>query len=163
MPPHTSSRPSSRLVTRVALATLAVLVALMGCTHLDDILSPGKREPAAQAPAQVGLSAQLPSLARNAAASVQLRVQSFYQRADDSRVPITTQVITLEDVPTQQVPLTIDLSACLADTQRKGAGTGAECLVLLDVTLLLADRTVDAQTVGPLHLQAGVSTTVAEP
>ncbi|WP_158508932.1 InlB B-repeat-containing protein [Gemmatirosa kalamazoonensis] len=146
---------------RTALAALSAVLAV-GCGRLDDALSPGRRDPDAQTPARIGLTAQLPSFARGSAAVVRLRVQATYRRADGTSVTLGgPQTLSLGDVATQQVPLSIDLAPCLADPQRESAGSA--CVVTLNLTLLADDREVDAQTVGPLRLQAGATSTVPDP
>lgn len=152
--------PGPRRRAALAAAMLAAATLVAACGRLEDALSPGRR--ADEAPARVALAARLPALSKARAATVQLRLQAFYARADGTRVPMTAQVVPLDDAPTQQVPIAIDLSACLADAQRADDPAGA-CVVTIDVTLLEGDRVVDRQTVGPLKLQAGGVATVAEP
>ncbi|WP_309669653.1 Ig-like domain-containing protein [Gemmatimonas sp.] len=150
-----------------ALAAAAAAALLAACSDPADVTSPDRN-----APASIALTT---SVMASQASVVQLKVQSAYLRQGGTTVDIGTQTITLSDVPTQQVPISIDLAACLADDSRAGlsAGTGSsgaalppaddECVVRLLVELVLDGAAVDRQTVGPISLSPGVQKTVTAP
>lgn len=150
---------------RIGLTTAAALVA--GCSDPADVTRPGST-----APASVAL---MTSVMASQAAVVQLKVQSAYYRQGGTTVDIGTQTLTLSDVPSQQIPISIDLATCLADNSRSGltgtsGSTGAalppaadECVVRLLVDLVLDGSAVDRQTVGPISLSPGVQRTIATP
>ena len=154
---------------RIGLTALAAAAAalLAACSDPADVTSPDRN-----APASIALTT---SVMASQASVVQLKVQSAYLRQGGTTVDIGTQTITLSDVPTQQVPISIDLAACLADDSRAGltAGTGStgaalppaddECVVRLLVELVLDGAAVDRQTVGPISLSPGVQKTVTAP
>ncbi len=148
---------------RTAVAALLALT-LVACSDPADVTSPDHT-----APASIALTT---SVMASQASVVQLTVQSAYLRQGGTTVDIGTQTITLADVPTQQVPISVDLAACLADASRAGP-TGAngvvaapaadECVVRLLVDLVLDGAAVDRQTVGPVSLSPGVQKTVSAP
>lgn len=147
--------------------TAGVTALLAACSDPADVTSPDRN-----APASIALTT---SVMASRASVVQLKVQSAYLRQGGTTVDIGTQTITLSDVPTQQVPISIDLAACLADNARAGqtAANGSssaalppaadECVVRLLVDLILDGAAVDRQTVGPVSLSPGVQKTVSTP
>jgi hypothetical protein len=142
---------------RVASAVLLLGGVATGCGRVADVVSPGR---AGLAPARLALAARLPALAQVGTAA--LRIGAAYDRAGGAPTSLGTQTLTLGDARTQDVPVSIDLSACLNDPQRlrpEGAPAAA-CSVRLTVTLLLDERVVDEQTVGPLLLVPGTTTAV---
>jgi hypothetical protein len=148
----------SRTVSRAALAA-ALLVGTAGlsaCGGVADLVAPGQK---GLAPARLALSATLPALQQQGTAS--LRVSATYERTDGSQVPLGTQTIALTDARTQDVPVPIELGACLNDPQRRVGSTGGQgaCTVRLTVALLLDQRVLDEQTAGPFVLQPGVTVT----
>ncbi|WP_373069763.1 InlB B-repeat-containing protein [Gemmatimonas sp.] len=142
----------------------AALLALASCSDPADVTNPDQN-----APASIALTT---SVMASQASVVQLKVQSAYLRQGGATVDISTQTITLSDVPTQKVPISIDLSACLADASRAGP-TGAagvvaapaadECVVRVLIELVLDSAAVDRQTVGPISLSPGVQKIVSTP
>jgi trimeric autotransporter adhesin len=98
-------------------------------------------------------------------AAGQLRVTSSYVRIGGARVPLDVQSASLSDEREQSVPVTIDLGRCLQDPQRQSGTAPAssdDCLVQLDVDLLVNGATVDRQTVGPLSLRGGQTQTIGQ-
>ena len=158
----TSMKHSIRIGLTGGIAAL-----LAACSDPADVTSPDRN-----APASIALTT---SVMASQASVVQLKVQSAYLRQGGTTVDIGTQTITLSDVPTQQVPISIDLAACLADNSRagltaSGGSTGAalpaaadECVVRLLIDLVLDGAAVDRQTVGPVSLSPGVQKTVSAP
>ena len=149
---------------RATATATAALLALAACSDPADVTSPDRN-----APASITLMA---SVSASQATVVQLTVQSAYLRQGGASVDIGTQTITLADVPTQQVPISIDLATCLADASRAGptGPTGAvaapaddECVVRLVVDLVLDGAAVDRQAVGPVSLSPGMQKTVSTP
>lgn len=142
----------------LAAALLAATAGLTACGGVADLVAPGRT---GLAPARLALAARLPALQQAGVAS--LRVSATYERADGSQVPLSTQTFPLSAERTQDVPVPIELGACLNDAQRRAtAGEGA-CTVRLALTLLLDDRVLDEQTVGPFVLQPGVTVSAASP
>jgi len=150
---------------RIGLTATAALFA--ACSDPADVTSLDRN-----APASIAL---MTSVTASRASVVQLKVQTAYLRQGGTTVDIGTQTITLSDVPTQQVPISIDLATCLADDSRagltaSGGSTGAalppaadECVVRLLVDLILDGAAVDRQTVGPVSLSPGLQKAVSAP
>lgn len=153
---------STRRARRATFALLAGLTAALGAcadgAGVADPLAPG-----ASRPARVALAA---SVSNSAAAVAQVRVTARYRLQGGSAALLSSQSITLTETASQQVPVSLDLAACLRDTNRAGASGAAaadECLVELDLELLLDNVSVDRQLVGPLSLRPGQTSTVAQP
>ncbi len=138
----------------VAAALLAGAGGLTACAGVSDLVAPGAK---GFAPARLALSATVPALQQAGVAA--LRVSATYERADGSQVPLTTQTFPLTSERTQDVPVPIDLGACLNDAQRSRAGTTGDgaCVVRLSLTLLLDERVLDTQAIGPFVLQPGAT------
>ena len=153
--PSRSFRRSVVAALRAAGAVLLLGTVAGGCGRVADVVSPGRAE---LAPARLALAARLPALAQVGTAA--LRVDATYDRAGGS-APLGTQTIPLTEARTQDVPVSIDLATCLNDPQRlrpEGAPAGA-CSVGLTVALLLDERVVDEQAIGPFLLLPGTTTT----
>lgn len=144
---------------RIAVPVLGLLAALAACSDPADVTSPNPN-----APASIAFSA---SVSASRATVVQLAVKAKYLRQGGTAVDMSAQTLTLSDVATQQVPVTIDLAPCLADAARAGSSGAApaadECVVRLDVDLILDGASVDRQVIGPLSLSPGVQRTVTQP
>jgi hypothetical protein len=116
------------------------------------------------APARLALDAQVRFQTTGTAA---LRVNARYPRLDQTLVTLDTLSVALTDATTQQVPLSINLAACLGDAQRAGVGGAApaadECIVQLELALLTNGQVVDRNTVRNLSVRPGQTTTVTTP
>lgn len=152
VPRPTRSRIRSLTASHVAVATLALTALLGACA--DNSAGPARQ------PAQLLLSA---SFQTTTGSNDDVRIASGYLLQDGSYSPLSTQSLRLSGAP-QAVPVGIDLAACLANAQR-GALPGTsiaadECVVRLEIQLLVDGLPVDRQYVGPISLRPGVTTTV---
>ncbi|GLC24997.1 InlB B-repeat-containing protein [Roseisolibacter agri] len=139
----------------LAAALLAATAGLTACGSVSDLVAPGTK---GFAPARLALSATVPALQQLQQGGVAaLRVSATYERADGSQVPLSTQTFPLTSERTQDVPVPIDLGACLNDAQRRAATGEGACVVRLSLTLLLDDRVLDTQAIGPFVLQPGAT------
>ncbi len=140
------------------VTTLAA--ALFASSLLGACADDGSTGPGAGQQARLMLSA---SLQQTAAATEEVRIATSYVLLSGGTTPLSSQSINLTG-STQTVPVGIDLSNCLRDSQRaglNGAAPGAdECVVQLDVQLVLDGLPVDRHQVGPLSLRPGVTTTI---
>ena len=146
------------------LALWPMLFALGACGDIARVLTPGSR--AANGPAMISFTASVPRRVATANDVVTLNVTASYRRTDGSLVPIGAQVLSLSSESVQSVPIPIDVVTCLADAARDlggGPATGTSCAVVLNLSLVVNGIVVDQQTVGPLRLQPGGTTTVSEP
>lgn len=116
------------------------------------------------APARLSLDASVRFQTTTGAA---LGVLASYQRANETLVRIDSQSIALTEAASQQVPITIDLGACLRDPLRAGrAGAppaADECVVTFELALITSGQEVDRQTLRNLSMRPGATTTVNEP
>ncbi len=156
----------SSLVPRAwrRLALLPALIALGACGDIARMVTPGSRAP--NGPAMIAFTASVPRRVASVTDVVALNVTASYLRADGTRVRIGSQSIALTSDAVQSVPIPVDVGTCLADVSRDvGAGTStdASCAVVLNLALLINGVVVDEQVVGPLRLQPGATTTVAQP
>lgn len=83
-------------------------------------------------------------------------VTPAYERTSGDPVALVGAKTVNVSGTSASVPLDLDLSACLADPAHSG---GDACNVRMTVTLAAGDRTLDAQTVGPVALKGGGSAT----
>lgn len=117
--------------------------------------------PAGRAVAQLVLSAQAALAAGTS--NVTLRVAPAYERANGERVALATQSAAFAAGSAQQPPFNLDITACLADTARRGAdqgtGTAAVCVVHAALVLQSGTRTLDSLDVGPITVRAGGTAT----
>ncbi len=164
------SRPRS-LMQRAAsawrTAALApLLLAAVACGDITRLVSPGSKGPSG--PAMVAFTASVPRRVSTANDVVTLNVTALYLRADGTRVKIGSQQLTLTSDPLQSVPIPVDVGTCLADASRDVSGSTAAtastaCAVILELALAVNGVIVDQQTVGPLRLSPGGTTTVSQP
>ena len=149
------------------LAALApLLIAATACGDITRMVSPGTKGPAG--PAMIAFTASVPRRVSSATDVVTLNVTAYYLRADGTRVKIGSQLLTLTTDPLQSVPIPVDVGTCLADAARdvSGATSGnaaSACAVILELALVVNGTIVDQQTVGPLRLSPGGTTTVSQP
>jgi hypothetical protein len=109
--------------------------------------------------AQLGFSADVVS----GAAAADLRVIFNYQRLDGSFAALGSHTVSLASDAEQLVPVTVDLGACLRDAQHVSSGSASDdCLVQLDVQLVVGGAVVDRQIVGPISLRGGQSQTLGQ-
>lgn len=151
---------------RRAAALAPLLLAVTACGDITRMLSPGSQGPTG--PAMIAFTASVPRRVSNATDVVTLDVTASYLRADGTRVKIGSQLLTLTTDALQSVPIPVDVGSCLADAARDVSGTtagngAAACAVILELALVVNGTTVDRQTVGPLRLAPGATTTVAQP
>lgn len=144
--------PTRRVRRRAPLPWLLMAVLLAaGC--LDD-RGLGPDGPSAR----LALRAQLGALAVSA-----VRLEGAYLRSDGSSGALGTQQLSLPagSAPgtSVQLPVTLDLAACLADPLSSPGG-GA-CTVTLTLVLLDGARELDRVIVGPLVLRPGETSTPA--
>ncbi|MFN9088173.1 MAG: InlB B-repeat-containing protein [Gemmatimonadaceae bacterium] len=157
---------STRRARPATFALLAGLTAALGAcadgAGVADSVAPGM--PGGDRPARVAVAA---SVSYSAAAAAEVRVTARYRLQGGALAPLSTQSITLTDVPSQQVPISLDLANCLRDATRAGLGSAAaaadECVVQLELQLFLDGVSVDRQLVGPLSLRPGQTSTITEP
>lgn len=145
--------------TRLRLAATAALILLAACSGDTPTASSTDR----MVPARLALDATVRFQTTGTAA---LRVNTSYDRSNQSLVPLDTQTVSLTDAASQQVPLTIDLSACLRDPQRAtpaGDAAADACLVTMELALIINGQIVDRRTVGGLSMRPGRTTTVNQP
>ncbi|HCT59001.1 MAG TPA: hypothetical protein DGD08_17510 [Gemmatimonas aurantiaca] len=142
-------------VTTLAAALFAS--SLLGACADDGSTGPGT---GTGQQARLMLSA---SLQQTAAASEEVRIATSYILLSGGTTSLSSQSISLTG-SSQTVPVGIDLSNCLRDSQRaglNGVAPGAdECVVQLSVQLYLDGLPVDQHQVGPLSLRPGVTTTI---
>ncbi len=157
-------RRLASLHTLLLAAPLALLALVAGCgAGSTDSTAPA----AALAPARVALAASVGPIAQASAGPVTLDVAVSYLRAAGAPVSLGIQHFTLGDAGTQQLPITVDVSTCLADPARSGAalGTGVNgtCELRLDLVLRQGDVVLDRQTIGPVLARPGQTAAVAQP
>ncbi len=137
------------------VGSLASLFLIGGCADSSTV------GPGADQPAQLVISASFQSVP---GPGETVQITSAYLLKNGSYSPLSTQSITLSGT-TQSVPVGIDLANCLADTQRSGIdGTPVasdECVVRIEVQLLINSAQVDRQFIGPISLRPGSVTTIA--
>lgn len=148
------------LPTRLRLFAAAALALAAACSGEPSSTGVDRLVP----PAQLALDATVRFQTTGSAA---LRVNTSYQRTNQSLVPLDTQTVSLTDAASQQVPLTIDLSPCLRDPQRALAGGDAAasdaCLVTMELALITNGQVVDRDTVRSLSMRPGRTSTVSNP
>jgi hypothetical protein len=150
-------RRASRTAALCAAAWLAG-----GCADLARLVTPDGS--ADVRPARVAFTAAVSaSTARSADDIVSLRVTSSYLLANGTKAVIGSQTIELTSAVSQAVPIPVELASCLADANRDGGAAGTPCAVILDLALAVNSVVVDRQTVGPLRLAPGATTSVSEP
>lgn len=118
-------------------------------------------------PAQIALNASVAALSTRANLA-QVRVTAAYQKQGGGTVPMgTPQTITLGTAPSQQVPITLDVGPCLADDTRASAQGGPaaadECVLRLDLELLLDGVVVDRQVLLNISVKPGQVANVTQP
>lgn len=93
-----------------------------------------------------------------ALAGERIALLPHYLRGDRTRITLPDTTVDVGSAGTQQVPLDLDLTECLRDTQREQLGSG--CPIRVAVVLRSAiGATVDSQLVGPIDLVPGRSAT----
>lgn len=146
-----------RRAARPAAVALAALVAACSGDSPTAVFDPN-------APARLALDASVRFQTTTGAA---LRVLSSYQRSNQSLVRIDSQSIALTEAASQQVPITIDLGACLRDPLRASLGNEGpaadECLVTLELALVIAGQVVDRDTLRNISMRPGVTATASAP
>lgn len=118
-------------------------------------------------PAQIALNASVAATSTRANLA-QVRVTAAYQKQGGGTVPMgTPQLITLGAAASQQVPITLDVGPCLADDTRASAQGGPaaadECVLRLDLELLLDGVVVDRQVLLNISVKPGQVANVAQP
>lgn len=151
-----AAAPLGRGVLGVAAAALA------GCVGAE-ATAPG---PGPAPRGQIALAARVGPVAQAPGdAAAALRVSVAYYRAAGDSVPLGTQTLPLGAQASQQLPITVDLAACLRDAGRRGAtlgsGTRAACVVRLDLALLAGPTVLDEAAVAPVVVRPGQTTTIA--
>jgi len=96
-----------------------------------------------------------------AAAATDVAIRIFYLRGSEEQVDIAHTTIALDKTAQQQVPISVDITGCLNDTQR--TQTGTECAAIVELTLLRGAEILDVESAGPVTLRSGEQTTLAEP
>jgi hypothetical protein len=90
-----------------------------------------------------------------------LEVRAIYDRSDETSVVITSHRETLASASTtRRVSLPLDISACLGDPLRTPSGTGCPVRLVLILWLVTNGVKLDYQTVGPITLMAGLTSTL---
>lgn len=91
-----------------------------------------------------------------------MRVTPSYQLAAGGTKPLTAATVAITSTAVQTLPVTLDVTDCLADPARSGAdqGTGANavCRIVVEYALLSGTRVVDAQTFGAYAVRSGTVT-----
>lgn len=144
---------------RMRRATRSLAVSALAATSLLGACADNGVGPSGQS-AQLVLSA---SFQTTAGSNEEVRIATSYLLQNGGYSPLSTQSIRLTGTA-QAVPVGVDLASCLANGQRgalPGTSIGAdECVVLIEIQLLIDGLPVDRQYVGPLSLRPGVTTTV---
>ncbi|HXT18212.1 MAG TPA: hypothetical protein VN706_21455, partial [Gemmatimonadaceae bacterium] len=133
--------------TRGAAAFVGLSVAFVASIATACIDKPIVSAPVSGARASLSLAVSethaLAALARS------IDIDASYSRTSGERVVLLRQSVPVTSTGTQQVPLQVDLSSCLADAQRDGGGSTCP----LRLTILLRDSTstgtLDSTEVGP--------------
>ncbi|MDX2192959.1 MAG: hypothetical protein NW201_06370, partial [Gemmatimonadales bacterium] len=137
---------------RRVLAVGALWVAAGSC---GSPVEPDVRTGINERPARLALRATV-TAHRVDALNVQLRA-SYERRGGETRL-LSESVIPLSDVPSQQVAFSVNLSPCLADTERVPQGTA--CATTIEIMLRSGERVLDRQVIGPVNLLPGQNATV---
>lgn len=134
---------------------------LLAAAMLASCFSESSTAPAFREPAQLILNASFQS---TTSTNEVVQIFSSYLRQTGSTLALSEQSLKLSG-QSEKVPVGINLAPCLADNQRAGSGGAAagadECLVILEIRLLINGTQVDRQIVGPLLLRPGVVTTIS--
>ncbi len=162
----TAVRDRRRAVALRTLACAPLLFAVSACGDISRLVTPGKKGPAG--PGMIAFTASVPRRVSIATDVVTLSVTASYLRQDGTKVRIGSQLLTLTSEVLQSVPIPVDVGTCLADATRDVGGatpanTASACAVILELALVVNGTVVDQQTVGPLRLSPGATTTVTEP
>lgn len=163
--PQLVTRGVPRVVLVPVLVSLVSLVSLVACGPLGDMvgLSPGTRAPDARTPAGVALQVRLPATSQRA--TTQVGIEASYRRSNQTSVIIAAATFTPSPGATS-LPVSIDLSACLNDTQRLQDDDlqtdSGSCLMNFALTLLTDGQVVDRQSIGPVELRPGTNVTVSD-
>ena len=159
-------RPARWVALRRRASSTAALVVAAGiaggCADLARLVTPDG--PSDVRPARVAFTAAVSAATtRSADDIVSLRVTSSYLLANGAKAVIGSQTLELTSAASQAVPVPVDLASCLADANRDGGTAGTPCAVVLELALAVNSVVVDRQTVGPLRLAPGATTSVSEP
>ncbi|MBL0938785.1 MAG: Ig-like domain-containing protein [Gemmatimonadaceae bacterium] len=152
------TRAVRRRAGAMALSAIALSTLLGACSGDSDVVAPGT-----DSPAHVAFNM---SVQASAAQTSQVRVNARYLLAPGGYANLSTQVITLTGGASQQVPIGLDLANCLRDANRgglSGAVAADECVVQLELELVLDGVSVDRQFIGPFSLRPGQTNTVTDP
>lgn len=91
-----------------------------------------------------------------------LRVTPAYELAAGGRTPLAATTVAVATTAAQTIPVTLDVTACLANPARNGGdqGTGANavCRIVVEYALLAGTRVVDAQSFGTYTVRGGTVT-----
>jgi len=144
--------------TMHGMVALAAAVLATGC--LDDRAA--GPQPDDTLPVRLGLQANI----LGAAAGQKVRIRTFYERVDRTRVTLesTPGEVAVTPGVSQTVSVQVRVGKCLADEQRAGETAGA-CEIGVELTLLdEANVAIDQQTTLPGRPAApGTSVTITEP
>ncbi len=138
-------------------AGLALALLTSGC--LQDGTSTGPSSGAAR----LALNANVAGSSGSASAVTALGVEVSYLRSGAEPASLLNQTIPLTGVSpggTVRQPVSVDLGPCLADPLHQPGGSA--CSVLVRVTLLAGDVTLDVVDIGPLTLRPGETAAPAE-
>jgi Big-like domain-containing protein len=97
-----------------------------------------------------------------AVAATDVSIRVFYLRGSEAQVDLTRVTIALDNTAQQQVPVSVDITGCLSDTQRTAA-TATDCPAVVELTLLRGAEILDVESAGPVALRSGEQTTIAQP
>jgi uncharacterized protein YjdB len=122
---------------------IAVAMSLAGC--IDDRASTAPSGASRTTLVGLSLAAQV-----QAAAATGVQLRATYARAAGTRVELARLTVALQQQLTQQVPFSVDLGPCLAETGRPS------CDVYVEGQLLRNTIVLDSREVGPLTVTPGI-------
>jgi alpha-tubulin suppressor-like RCC1 family protein len=122
-----------------ARAAVGLVALLVGCTKGD-------------APTDADRNDVMFALSASVTGGSSLRITVSYLDQDTISVPLLNERVTVP-TGTQSLPLTIDLTRCLADPRHTPAGP--ECTLVAGVALIQNGTVIDSVTVGPVTATPG--------
>lgn len=144
-------------MTRLRAFCAAAVALVTACSGRGDATAPDGRP----LTGRIALSASIGPVASTAGSPATLRVAIAYLRATGDSVPLGVETFALTDAGAQQLPVTLDLTACLRDAGRRRPEVGSGgCVVQLDLALLSGTAVLDRQSVTPVTAVPGQTTAV---
>jgi hypothetical protein len=140
---------------RIAALFGALALASAGLSCLDDSPLAPQQGDRSGSLARLGISAQVVG---GDGRHVALKV--FYRRTDETEIPVLERKISVE-AGAQQVSVSVDVAACLADEQRETTSEMLGCPLYVGFRLMESETVVlDSTTVGPVEGAPGETSEV---